>query len=909
MLLLLSGTPPFFPLQADAITVVYPDTLTAPFNRHLVIPSMRPARKTVGIALSGGGANGIAQIGVLKALEEENVPVDFIAGTSIGALVGGLYSSGYTASELEQLARSFPWEEMISLADDAPRSNIYLEQKKIRDRATVSIRFSKFRLVVPKSLSSAQKLTKTVDLLVLNAPYHTTYSFSDLPISFRAVTTDLVSGKRVTISSGALSEAMRASSTIPILNEPIEVEGMKLADGGLVANLPVDELDRLQAGYKIAVDTHGNMYTEGKDLDIPWKAADQAMTILTRLQYPQQLEKADIVITPDLAGHTATDFSDVEKLLESGYAKGKLLAETIKRSIRSDIPNDHDISRHSKTIRSVPDSPDYAEQMRIASGIIRSASRLRQCLSELLATDLFSSVYAEFDPQKGQTVFVLSPLPRITGIELAGGPERIVSAEDLERTFRPLTGTLYTNAVATRSLEQLIRLYRKKGYCLVGITDASVREKKLRISLSSGKIDTITIEQDRNITRTTPILRETAIDTSRAVEIRKAEQSIDNLYGVGVFNRVSLRTETSQPSGRGTADNLTIRLDEKPSSVLRLGLRYDETSNSQLLVDYRNENLNGTTNSLGGWIKIGEKNSRANLEFIMPRIGSTHFTRFSRLFYDQRDIETRQLPLPEHSGRIEPESNGRYGIQRYGFTTAFGTRIQKNGQLVVDMTLQNALSYPQDRSVSSLTTGNMNMASFGTQFTLDSRNSSYLPTEGRFINFRYTFTPKFFNNDNFFWQVIASHEENIRLGERVTAQLSALLGLSNSYMPLTEKFFLGGTGNSYSYRFVGLKENDLIGNNLAVAGAQLRYKSPFDLIFPVSFQLSYNVGNVWELRDQISTEKLNHGIGAGLIWETPVGPATITVAKAFPFDDDANDEVSDVNFTETVLYFSLGYDF
>ena len=117
---------------------------------------------------------------------------------------------------------------------------------------------------------------------------------------------------------------------MPILFEPVIRDGYELVDGGLVANLPVDELDTFKAHYKIAVDTHGSMYTKGEELDLPWKAADQTMTILTKLQYPSQLAKADIVITPDLNDHKATDFSDITSLIESGYTKGKVLAETIK---------------------------------------------------------------------------------------------------------------------------------------------------------------------------------------------------------------------------------------------------------------------------------------------------------------------------------------------------------------------------------------------------------------------------------------------------------------------------------------------------------------------------------------------------------------------------------------------------
>ena len=206
--------------QSDAVasptTLVYPDTLKLPQHRYTLFNFMRPARKTVGLALSGGGANGLSQIGILKALDEAGISVDFIAGTSMGAVIGGLYSCGYSPNELDEIAHTLPWQSIISLHDNYTRSNIFLEQQRIRDRASLAIRVEKLKLLIPKALNSAQEMTGTLDLLALNALYNASGNFSAFPINFRAVSTDLVSGNRITLTSGSLSEAMRASSTIPI---------------------------------------------------------------------------------------------------------------------------------------------------------------------------------------------------------------------------------------------------------------------------------------------------------------------------------------------------------------------------------------------------------------------------------------------------------------------------------------------------------------------------------------------------------------------------------------------------------------------------------------------------------------------------------------------------------------------
>ncbi|MBV5303074.1 MAG: BamA/TamA family outer membrane protein, partial [Chlorobium sp.] len=856
---------------------------------------MRAARKTVGLALSGGGANGLAQIGILKAFEEEGIPVDCIAGTSMGAIIGGLYSCGYSPVELEKIVQTFPWESIISLNADYTRSNIFLEQQRIRDRASIAIRFKQLKLLIPKSLNSAQKMTGKVDLLTLNALYHSSGDFSTLPINFRAVATDLVSGMRIPLFSGSLSEAIRASSTIPILYEPIIQNNYHLVDGGLVANLPVDELESFNTDNKIAVDTHGSMYTTGEELDLPWKAADQAMTILTKLQYPAQLAKADIIITPDLGNHKATDFSNIRALIDAGYAKGKFEAKKIKLDIEKKSIGGAAIGDYAKNALLQHDNPKVKQ---VVSSILLNATDLNKTCQELLATDLFTRVFAELNKGHKTVLFHLEPLPAIKKVSVLGGPPDVLSDEDIKDCFKPLTGELYTNATGTKVLESLIKEYRKKGYSLVTITNITINSGLLEVTLSSGKPKSIEIRRDKNMTKITPITREIKIDTTRALNLLKAEESVENLYGTGVFNRVSISAEPPYSSNRNPL--LWFSLEEKPASVLRFGLRYDETNDAQILVDIRNENFGGTTSSVGGWLTTGRNSLLANIELSMPRIGASHFTMSSRIFYDQHVFN-----------HLETTGNtAQYGIQKYGFNHAFGTRIRKNGQFIADITLQNAQSYAKDNTSPTLNTANSSMFSIGTQFTRDSRNNALIPTSGSYTNLRYSITTALLDNHDLFWQVSGSHEENIHLMNRVSFQLSGLLGLSSNNMLLSEKFFLGGPGTTYSQRFIGLKENALACNNMAAIGMQLGYKPSFEILFPTSLLLHYNIGNAWEQMDDISTASLLQGIGTSIIWDTPVGPARLAVSKLLPLPEHEHTAGAlSSRFSDVIWYFSIGHSF
>lgn len=888
--------------------VIYPDTLDLPLKRYAIAPHMRPARKTVGMALSGGGANGIAQVGVLKALEEEDIPVDAIVGTSIGAVVGGLYSAGYGADDLEKIALELPWEELLSLKNDAPRANTFLEQQKIRDRATIAIRFENFKLVVPKSLSSAQKLTRVLDLLTINALYHPAGSFKTLPVSFSAVTTDLVSGKRITLDEGALSEAMLASSTIPVIFEPIGVGSHKLADGGLVANLAVDELEKALLDYKIGVDTRGSMYTLAEDIDIPWQAADQTMTILIELQYPRQLEKADLVITPDVGSNPAIDFSKLPELISAGYKSGKALAGKIRQDISLQPRKKTSLSPYRTSIRITGTGKEALESHHSAGEIIRNASFVEEALKELLETDRFTKVYAAIDNKTGEAVFFCETPPLFDNVELLNAAKTI-EKEKINACFSGMLMKNYTNKEGTEALEKLLGLFREKGYPLVDIESIEVNKGTLSIGLSDGKISRLVVAQDKKITRPTPVMRELAIDTSKALRLSDVTRSIDNLFGTGAFNRVSLGISgndslSARQSNRRT---LRVRLDEKPSTVLRLGVRYDETYKAQAMVDFRNENLYGTANSFGGWGKIGEKNNRANLEFNMPRIGSTSLTFTTKLFYDQRTLDIREPRFSKEFFFSDSGISRRFGIQEYGITSSFGTRIGKSSQFLLDMTVKNSQTYDKERE--NFKTENVDIASTALEFALDTRDNSFLPTEGRHTNLRYAFTPQIFNDETF-WQLHLEHEENMAFSKQVSGQLRLSLGFSSEGLPFSEMFFLGGAGSPYSHRFIGLKENDRIGRNIAALGANFRYSPPFDLIFPSSFLLYYNAGNVWQNRADMSLGNVIHGFGAGVNWDTPLGPASFTAGKAFTFDSETNnDDNSSVRFAETVFYFNFGHEF
>jgi len=223
-----------------------------------VFGQQRPLK--VGLALSGGGARGASHVGVLKVLEREHIPIDYIAGTSFGALVGGFYALGYSAAEIEQIFFGQDWNEIFS---DAPERRLEPLFERKNARYQVNLSFRGWIPDLPTGLWEGQRLRETLNELTTKQMLAAQYDFDKLPIPFRAVATNLIDGKAYIFQRGRMSEALRASIAIPMLFTPVEKDGMLLADGGLLNNLPTNIVRNMGADIVIAVNLKFAEYRYG----------------------------------------------------------------------------------------------------------------------------------------------------------------------------------------------------------------------------------------------------------------------------------------------------------------------------------------------------------------------------------------------------------------------------------------------------------------------------------------------------------------------------------------------------------------------------------------------------------------------------------------------------------------------
>jgi len=295
-------------------------TTTPAFAQPVEAAAAAPARPSVGLVLSGGGARGGAHIGVLKALEELRVPVDYVAGTSIGAAIGGFYVSGMSVADLEQLVESLEWEN--AFLNVTPRELKSFRRKRDDDSFLVNqkpgLNDGEFEL--PFGLVQGQVIDMIISRETLRASQ--VDNFDQLAIPFRAVAGDIVTGEAVVLSSGSLARAIRASMSIPAALSPIEIDGRLLVDGGIVLNLPVDVAHEMGADVVIAVDISSELLAR-ETLKSVLDVTSQLTNMLTRngtLQQRAKLTSNDLLLVPTFGGDlTSMDFARMGETIQTGY--------------------------------------------------------------------------------------------------------------------------------------------------------------------------------------------------------------------------------------------------------------------------------------------------------------------------------------------------------------------------------------------------------------------------------------------------------------------------------------------------------------------------------------------------------------------------------------------------------------
>ena len=355
----------------------------------------------VGLVLSGGGAKGMAHIGALKVIEEAGVRIDYIGGTSMGAIIGGLYASGYTTAQLDSIFRNTDFDRIIQ--DNLPRSAMTFYEKEASERYALTLPFSKFKVSIPAAFSGGQNIYNEL----VKVLYHVkdVRDFSQLPIPFFCIATDVETGEELLLNEGYLPEAIMASGTLPSLFEPMEVDGRILIDGGVLNNYPVDEVRAMGADVVIGVDVQHGL----RDRESLKSAAEILLQInnyRTVGQMKDKTKKTDIYIRPEMDQYSMIDFGMNDSIIREGSRAAGKAREALLKVAAS---QDHHLERlpvreggDSLVINRLILQGNSSYSRGYVKGKLRfdlsekiSFEKLRQGISNLAATGNFNTIRYE----------------------------------------------------------------------------------------------------------------------------------------------------------------------------------------------------------------------------------------------------------------------------------------------------------------------------------------------------------------------------------------------------------------------------------------------------------------------------------------------------------------------------------
>lgn len=712
--------------------------LTSTLFLFLIIARAVNAQPTVALVLTGGGARGVAQIGVLKALEEHGIYPDIIVGSSIGAIIGGLYAAGLSPDEIDSMFQTVNWNEVLSLGDDTKRESLFFMRKQEDDRSLVTFRFRDFLFLSPESIGGNARISSTLQEMLWHSPYNSVTDFDKLRCRFRAVATNLADGNWVALRSGNLSLAMRASASFPLRYAPVRIGDSVLVDGGLIANIPVPAAQELHPDVIIVVNTTSDL-AKPEALNDAISVADQALTAAMKQRDTTYLAAADVIITPRIASHTTFDFSNIDDLVKAGREAGNEAVGIINNFTR------------------------YTD-----SSNIEWNSLTRQQQDSMMKRTMITAVRldAEFN---------------------------IFAHEQLDSLLTDVIGRSWSEEFRRHWTLRLSRALREVGYDVAFIRkmDFDSTSGSLEIKIDQGRINDVISDPQRNV-NLREILRDLSFAPGDTISIASLHRTADNLRASDVYDDIDLALVPAPDSGL----DVMIGGHDKGNQMLRVGGRVDNERYGQLGMDFVHQDLFNTSirTTLHGMIstRIGE----GSLIVEVPRIASTYWTTSLISYISFRNvwIYTNDPNQPLNTpARLR---TGEFSEDRYGFRLNAGRQVERNGIVLGEFRYElqryrdiNAPSSPIFQP----------LATAKAFIRWDDRDRIDFARTGRTIDLSLESSILNLSNGISFTKAMASTQVVVPMGI-FCATPSFLIGAADKTLPFPELFSLGGQELFYGMR-------------------------------------------------------------------------------------------------------------
>src|SRR5699024_5152629 len=290
-----------------------------------IVFAQQEERPKIGLALSGGGAKGLAHIGLLQAIDSVGLEVEYVTGTSMGAIVGGLYAVGYSGKEIEEIAYRMNWDRILS---NKSSYDLLILPKKNNAGKYLEIPLIDGKLSFRRGALESNELWLTLNELFF--PYLTTTEFNKFKREFRCIAADIETGDAVVLKDGNIVKALRASMAIPVAFTPVEIDGTTLIDGGIAMNFPVSEVKDMGADFIIGSSVSSPL-KESAELDNPMQMITQLAFYKEKKDFDQQIKSTDIFVDYPIEKYSTASFSSSDEIIRLGIERGKEIYPELKR--------------------------------------------------------------------------------------------------------------------------------------------------------------------------------------------------------------------------------------------------------------------------------------------------------------------------------------------------------------------------------------------------------------------------------------------------------------------------------------------------------------------------------------------------------------------------------------------------
>jgi len=823
-------------------------------------------RPKIGVALSGGGLRGLAQIGVLKVFEEEGIPVDFIAGTSIGCIIGGLYSIGYSASEINDITERINWTEIF--LDTQDRQYRFLGQKDDFPKPFFRMRMDGLKAYIPRAISQGQKLSMLLNELILRGGFNPHNNFDEFKIPFRGVATDLKTGEKVVIRQGDLGQVMMGSSAVPPLFPPVKFGDKFLVDGGLLDNIPADVVGEMGADIVVAINTVSPLRTE-QQLGLPWDQADQMINIMQRPVNREMIKFADVVVKPDLNNRLPYDVDSLSKVILSGRKAAQNAVRILKERIENYELDRYDGETYlcfSLIIEGNESlSKTYIEEvLESKPGMRMSEKDIVKDLRRLFNTGFFSNVEAHLKGEgKGiELTYSVKENPIVEEIKINGNhviPDSIIFSQ------MKLTGASILNFKTLEvDFQNILKLYRSNDYSLADIQSFhhDTLHKQLILTIEEGKIDQVTVEGNER-TRDYIILRDFPLQKGDVFSLSKAREGITNIFSTGLFDRAFLSFYIRNP-GSG----VQINLEEKKFILLKFGGRYDYENKTSGFLEIQDDNLLGSNTKTSLIALYGARHQLYQYRLSQDRVLTSFFT-FKFNFHYKKDF---------YYINYFDEDVGNYSDERVGGSFSIGQQLYKFGTLSAEARIEKVRIYPhvypQHSQLEGILEEDIDLRTITLRSIVDTQDKFPYPENGKLHHLYYETSGKLLGGKLSYVKIYSSFESFYTYRGKHTLHPKFAAGVADETLPFSQRFKIGGDKALFGYR-----EDELAGRAFISGSIEYRLKSRALKYFDTYFSMRYDTGRMWAKNQSIQLSDLIHAWGSTLAFNLPFGPMEISYGR------------------------------